>query len=202
MSLCFLATSPRLCGASDTVLALMQHVLPGSSSIQLRNYAVHPCTGCGACNTRRDYCIFDDQPGMDNAREVFNQLEEASALCVIAPVYFYGLPAHFKALVDRSQRYYEMACTHAPADWVPPPKLRKPAFAVFPAGRSQGERLFDGSRLSLRPFLWCLGFTLEGYLGLRGLDEGGPLEEREDLLAAVTEFSGRIQKTLKHKAKA
>lgn len=188
MGLCILSTSPHAGGSSDTVLSLVQRYIPSAESLQLRDYTVHPCTGCGACHKNPAFCSLDGQSA-DQARELLDMLHRAEALCIIAPVYFYGLPAYFKGLVDRCQPYYEQIMQEDKKD-----RHLKPAYAIFPAGRSRGDKLFEGSRLSLRPFLWCLGFSFEGYIGLKGLDASESLLDCPSHLQSIAEFCKKIEK--------
>jgi hypothetical protein len=75
------------------------------------------------------------------------------------------------------------------------PSRPKPAYAILSAGRVRGARLFDGSLLSLRPFLRVLGFRLRDQMLLRGLDSAGTVDAlagRPDLCAGVREWASRI----------
>lgn len=152
------------------------------SLLLLRKHHVEPCVGCGAC-AGTGACVFDRQ---DQTRQVLHRIQTASALIVAAPVYFYGPPAQFKALIDRSQAIWEAnGCRPAPG-------ARRPAYVVLTAARKAGERLFDASLLILRCFFDVMGFQLQDSLLLRGLD--GPedfarSESAQDTLARWSIFS-------------
>ncbi len=65
--------------------------------VSVREYRVNPCKGCNVCFGREDHeCCQDD----DMAR-VYQKMAEADMLVVASPVYFYGLSAQLKAVVDR-----------------------------------------------------------------------------------------------------
>jgi multimeric flavodoxin WrbA len=118
-------------------------------------------------------------------------LYSAPALCLAAPVYFYHLPAAFKALIDRTQPFWAMAS--APVS--PPKNSSDGKLERYPAGggvlsqerpgrichvilvgaRHKGEKLFEGSLLTLRTALAPLGVKLAEPLLLRGLDEADAL---------------------------
>lgn len=75
------------------------------------------CIGCNACRQKteviykdddgnevsdlRHRCVFDD-----DMQTVYDLLDEADALTVVSPVYFSGLPAPMKCIVDRLQPYF------------------------------------------------------------------------------------------------
>lgn len=60
----------------------------------------HPCTGCRAC-AKKEKCTFDDLDKFDR------ELRKSDLLVVASPVYNDSFPAPMKAVLDRSQRYFE-----------------------------------------------------------------------------------------------
>lgn len=56
---------------------------------------VHPCIGCDRCEMNGP-CIYKD--GMD---ELHPQLEAADLVALVTPLYFWGMSAQLKAVVDR-----------------------------------------------------------------------------------------------------
>lgn len=64
--------------------------------------AISACVGCDGCkNSEGHVCVFEDD--MDEIREI---LDESDELIVVSPVYFSGVPAPMKALLDRLQPYF------------------------------------------------------------------------------------------------
>ena len=65
--------------------------------ISVADYRIHPCTGCNCCYTREgNRCVQDD-----DMTEIYNLLAQADMLVIASPVYFYGVSAQLKALIDR-----------------------------------------------------------------------------------------------------
>ncbi len=124
--------------------------------IALRDYAIRPCCGCGFCQIE-EYCRFADA-----AASLLKLLARAESLIIAAPIYFYALPAHFKALIDRSQIFWR----HGRPNW----PCGKKAGIILAAGRPRGARLFAGSLLTLKYFLKPFAFRIEQTLLLRGLE--------------------------------
>lgn len=104
--------SPRARGRSavlaDGICATYKKTCPSDEIvlISLADVRIAPCTGCGACeSTRCDragmYCVIAD----DMAR-MYALLNECDSLCVVSPVYFAGVPAQLKAVLDRLQPYF------------------------------------------------------------------------------------------------
>ena len=94
-----------------------------------------------------------------------------------SPVYFYGLPAQAKALVDRSQRIWAGVEAGRPAGKGPL------VLAALAAARPRGEQLFTGSLLGLKYFFASFGARIADTRTLRGLACPEDLLSRPDLCA-------------------
>lgn len=161
--------------------------------LYLRRYRVLPCEGCGYCagsgagvpriegetiEPTRGACVFDSR---DKGRYVLQQLQQAPGLVLVAPVYFYGVPAQLKALIDRSQAIWEAQGGLA--------ETRRPAYVVLTAGRVEGQKLFEGSLLTLRCFFRVMGFELQDTLLLRGLEGPESAAASVEVQETVTRWS-------------
>ena len=60
------------------------------------------CTHCGTCSQRLRHCPLE---GKDDCSETFATIIGSRYLVLVSPIYNYGLPAQFKALVDRTQYF-------------------------------------------------------------------------------------------------
>lgn len=56
---------------------------------------VHPCTGCNSCGMDGD-CVFDDDFSL-----VRDQIINADLIAFAAPMYYFGISAQLKAVIDR-----------------------------------------------------------------------------------------------------
>ncbi|MFR3458591.1 MAG: flavodoxin family protein [Bilophila wadsworthia] len=159
---CLLACSPHPDGSTDAAARLLEQALLSRGAtvdrIRLREYAIHPCIGCGYCSAHPGHCVFDG----DDVADLFRRMEHADSLILNIPVYFYG-PALLKGFIDRAQIFWEQRRegTRTP---------RRPAHAVLCAARTRGDRLFEANLLILRCFLDTLGFSLHEPLLLRGVE--------------------------------
>jgi multimeric flavodoxin WrbA len=70
-------------------------------SVSLAENEVEPCTGCERC-----YKEAWDCPIEDDGVEVLKRMASADGLLVASPVYFGGVTAQLKALIDRSVMAY------------------------------------------------------------------------------------------------
>lgn len=57
---------------------------------------VHPCTGCDHCLSHDGQCVFHDT--MD---QIIPAILEADLIVLSTPLYYFGMPAQIKAVIDR-----------------------------------------------------------------------------------------------------
>lgn len=154
-----LLCSPRVGGVTDTAArCFVQGLTDVGMSAQvlaLRDYAVFPCTGCGACASPPHACLLADN---DDADYLLHACAAAPLLFFASPIYFYHLPAHFKAFMDRAQRFWEQE-QYVEQDHRGAAQVR-PALALLTAGRPRGAQLFTGALLSLKYFLQAFHVVL------------------------------------------
>lgn len=163
-----LLCSPRPGGVSDE---LAREFFRGYESvgrvvdiIALRDAAIPSCDNCGYCRDHPGSCKFDS----DVATRIFERMFEARLVVISTPIYFYNVPARFKALIDRSQKFW------------PPREARRgpPAIVLLAAGREKGENLFNCSRITIRYFLECLRLPPLATRAFGGLENTGSISEK------------------------
>jgi multimeric flavodoxin WrbA len=95
-----LSCSPRKLGNTVTLLS---QVLDGAKAegAEVELYSVHgknigPCTACGGCSKTGECTINDDM------QDLYAKLLESDGIVFGTPVYFYGMTAQAKAIIDRS----------------------------------------------------------------------------------------------------
>lgn len=185
--------SPRAGGNSDAAaLAFAEGATEAGGAVRfqaLRDRTLLACRGCQVCARPPHACPLMNR---DESEAFFADLLAAPLVCFAAPIYFYHLPGFFKGLVDRAQRYFAMAEAGSPllAGLSP-----RPAFVILQAGRPKGEKLFEGSLLTLKYFLKPFRMTLAEPLLLRGKDGPRDLADDPAALEAVREYgrqAGRL----------
>ena len=107
----------------------------------------------------------------DYSAPLLTLLAEAPSLCLVAPIYFYHLPALLKALLDRTQPFWHLNdmgidCFRAEERF---------CHVILIGARPQGKRLFEGSLLTLKYALTALRIRLAEPLLLHGLDQPSAL---------------------------
>ena len=65
--------------------------------ISVADYKVAPCIGCNTCFNREGNTCFR----RDDMDVIYEKLLRADVLVIASPVYFYGISAELKAIIDR-----------------------------------------------------------------------------------------------------
>lgn len=179
--------SPRIGGNTDV---LMDEALRGArdagafaEKIVVDELEIAPCGEFYGC-TKTGNCVIRDD--MD---DIYESLEEADAVIIGAPIFFYGLPAQLKALVDRCQVFWarKYVLKQEPAK-----KGRRGAFIAV--GATKGSNLFDGSRLTVKYWFDAMGVEYAEELLVRSVDGKGEVKKHPTAMKDAYELGKRLVK--------
>ena len=99
-----LNTSPRKKGNSHLLsAALSQGAEAAGHQVEILDLgasSIQPCLGCDHCRREPGICVQKD--GMDKVREA---IDRADMVVFSGPLYYYGLPAQMKIVIDRLYAY-------------------------------------------------------------------------------------------------
>jgi multimeric flavodoxin WrbA len=162
--------SPRLGGNTEL---LLDEVLRGAQSkgadtekLIISSYKIKPCFEIYGCR-KTGRCVIKD-----DFDKVLDSVFNADALILASPIFFYSLPAHTKAFVDRCQSLWvNKYILKRP---LPIQKERKGYFVSV--GATKGEKLFKGVKLTVKYFFDALDINYAGQLLIRGVDEKGAIK--------------------------
>ena len=211
-----LAASPRPGGNSDAAARLFLQGFSrtgpqgGNDSPEsgleptfLRSHRVEPCVACNACaHAARHAKSLDMEdadasgPGpslhfgcpltlKDDSTPLLRLLAKASGLCIVAPIYFYHLPAALKALVDRTQPFWALRDAGITCYSGQKPRL---CHIILLAARPKGDKLFEGSLLTLKYALKPLNIQLAEPLLLYGLDGSSDLLDQPGAMRSIVDY--------------
>ena len=100
MNILILSGSPRKCGNTEL---LVEAFKKGASQkhhvevVSVRDYNVNPCLGCNVCfKSEGNICV-----QKDDMASIYDKMAQADMLVIASPVYFYGISAQLKAVIDR-----------------------------------------------------------------------------------------------------
>jgi multimeric flavodoxin WrbA len=162
--------SPRRGGNTDL---LLEEMLRGAEEagahierIIISKLTFSSCIECHGCDETGECVLHDDM------KEVYPKLLEADHIILASPIFFYGVTAFAKALIDRVQslwmRKYRKKVPREN------PRRTKKGFFIS-AGATQGAKLFDGALLTVKYFFDALDADFAGQLLFTGMEEKGDI---------------------------
>jgi multimeric flavodoxin WrbA len=180
--------SPRRGGNTDL---LLEEALKGAEQegalverLHLTDYHVTPCLECHGCDETGRCVIADDM------QMIYPKLLEADLVILASPIFFYGITAWAKALVDRSQ-----------AVWVRKYRLKSPSLSkggrrrkgfFISVGATKGPKLFEGSILTVKYFFDAIHAEYAGDLLFRGLEAKGDVLKQPGALQKAFETGRKL----------
>lgn len=188
------ACSHRKGGNSDRAAELLAEGVRsagGEANIMyVRDYEVRPCLACGKCDKSAGVeglkrCVLGQK---DQAWELFAPIFTARAVLFTSPIYFYHVPSMFKTWMDRGQQFWKAWMDKEP--WIED-LPRRTAHTVLVAGQPTGDKLFEGSRLTIKYFVQNFNMTLGEPLTFRGIDARSDLKQKADFEAQIIELGRR-----------
>ncbi len=157
--------SPRKSGYTAKLLGTLLREFPKGTNIEIVNlYELNPIP-CNACG----YCKAGNGCSKKDLEEFFKKFETADVIIFATPIYFMGVPAPLKALIDRFQRYYEARFRRNVKH--PIEKRRKAALIV--TSGSDGEIGFEVIKHQLLQAFSVLNIELGGAMLARNTDKCG-----------------------------
>ncbi|MCR5305418.1 MAG: flavodoxin family protein [Oscillospiraceae bacterium] len=131
--------------------------------ISVADYKVASCIGCNTCFTREGNACFNHD--MD---AVYEKLRCADVLVIASPIYFYGISAELKAIIDRL--HTPMRNTFA---------IRK--LALMLVGAAELPNLFDPILMQYQMVLDFFHLQDAGTVLVRGVKEKGDIIGRPEM---------------------
>jgi multimeric flavodoxin WrbA len=176
--------SPRKKGNTDQ---LLDKALEGARNVGAETRAIYArdlemcgCIECGGCDETGKCVVQDDM------QLVYPHLEEADAIILASPIFFYNVTAQVKSVIDRCQ-----------ANWCGR-FLRKSAEErksydsgkgyLIAVAASKGKKLFDCAELTAKYFFDALDMSYEEGLLFRGLEKRKDAQEDSQSLEAAFRF--------------
>jgi multimeric flavodoxin WrbA len=177
--------SPRRRGNSEILLdALLDAARQQGAAVEkvaLRDLKISPCLEIYHC--------FKDGtcPIPDDMLDLYDKLLTAQVVVLASPVFFYGLSAQAKAMIDRTQALWARRYIL---------KLKFPEGVrqgvLLATGATKGRLLFVGCRLTARYFFDAIDVSYAAEILVRGVDEKGAIKEKPEVLAAAADLGRRL----------
>lgn len=165
LSVLAIMASPRKTGCTAKLVGSLLREFPKGTEFEVVNlYELNP-TPCNACG----YCKTGNGCSKKDLEDFLKKFESADVIVFATPIYFMGVPAPFKALIDRFQRYYEARFRRNMRN--PIEKHRK-AVLIVTSG-SDGEIGFEVIKHQLLQAVSVLNIEMCGAMLARNTDKCG-----------------------------
>ena len=135
--------------------------------ISVADYKVNPCIGCNSCFTREKNECFQN----DDMPVIYEKLREADTVVIASPVYFYGISAQLKAVIDR---------LHTPMR----NEFHIKRLALLLVGAASLPELFDAIKLQYQLVLNFFHLEDAGMVLVRGAKDKGDVKNGDGLKRA------------------
>ena len=137
--------------------------------VSVADYNINPCVGCNSCFTREGNQCFQN----DDMSAIYDKLRHADIVVVASPVYFYGISAQLKAVIDR---------LHTPMR----NEFHIKKLALLLVGAATLPELFDSINLQYQLILNFFHLEDGGMVLVRGVKDKGDIRKTEALKEAYT----------------
>ena len=179
-----IAGSPRKGGNTDLLLeeAIRASHQAGVDALLLRvsELKLSPCTACGTC-WKTGECV-----QQDDMQTVYTHLLDSHYIVIASPLYFMGVSAQLKALVDRCQALWArryILKKELRKDHMRPKGLFISTAALNPP--QADNKIFAGSIQTVKALFHVLGVEYKGEIFCCGLEEKGAIQKHPELLKKV-----------------
>jgi multimeric flavodoxin WrbA len=154
------------------------------AKVRVADLKLAPCLACGGCD-RTGECVVHDA-----MQEMYPQLLAAAGIIVSTPIFFMGLPAQLKALIDRCQalwvRKYHLGYVS--------PKQRKGL--LMAVGATKFPYTFDAAKLEVKAFFHCLEVDYSAELLFPGIENHADIADHPEALAAAFRAGEELARSL------
>src|SRR4030043_389860 len=185
--------SPRRGGNTEL---LLEEALRGAERegatlerLYLSDFTITPCKECHGCDHTGNCVILDDM------QKIYPKLLGADVIILASPIFFYGVTAWEKALIDRSQALWARKYLLKDPSLGKEGKKRKGFF--ISVGATKGPRVFEGAILTVKYFFDVLNAEYLGELVFRGVDAKEDILKHPDALQQALEVGRKLVSDLK-----
>lgn len=182
--------SPRIDGNTELLLrAALEGITEAGHSaevFELNEQRMQPCQDCGGCETT-GVCVLSD-----SMNAIYKAIREADRIILASPVFFFGLSAQAKIMIDRCQAFWcEKYLLKRPIE--AGPLGRKGLFLLV--GGMKKEVGAECSGATAKAFFRTVSVPEHDTLSFLGVDAKGAILSHPTALAEAREAGKRLVKS-------
>lgn len=186
-----IAGSPRRDGNTDR---LLKRVIAGASSqgantktIILSELNIAPCRHCDGC-IKTGKCVIDD-----DMQWIHTDLREADHVVLASPIFFMGVTAQAKSMIDRCQALWVIKYVLKIPVAINLDRKRSGIFVSV--GGTKLRNLFQPAEATVKSWFTTLDINYAGELVFSGIDENGTIALHPTALTDAFEIGQKLAST-------
>jgi len=182
--------SPRKGGNTET---LLNEAIRGARELggevtvyTLNELDIGPCQHCGGCDDTGRCIIPDDM------QAVYNDIRAADRIMLASPIYFFGLSAQAKILIDRCQAFWAEKYVHKKP--VPPGAFGRKGLLLLVGGMKLNEKNkgFECAEVTASAFFRTINVQEHVTLSYDSVDEKGAIAKHPTALKEAYEAGRKL----------
>jgi multimeric flavodoxin WrbA len=138
--------------------------------VMLADLDISPCQHCDGCVQLRGRCVIED-----DMQQIHEDIREFDRFIIASPVFFMGLTAQAKAMIDRCQALWVIKHVLKLPVSLKTDSIRKGIF--ISAGGTKYTNLFQGSVSTVKSWYKTLDIEYSGELLIPGIDSCNAVTE-------------------------
>lgn len=179
--------SPRIHGNTDLLLeeALKPVRAAGHEIVEFKlNFmTIKPCQNCGGCE-KTGICIVDDP-----MQEIYDAIRWADRFILASPIFFFGLSAQTKAMIDRCQSFWCEKYLHKKT--IPAGPGGRKGLLILVGGMKKEEGINCGEATA-RAFFRTISVPEHETVSFLGVDAKGDILNHPTAMKDVVEAAKRL----------
>jgi multimeric flavodoxin WrbA len=180
--------SPRPGGNTELLLNEALKPLEAAGHVvtryQLKDVDIKPCQDCGGCTTTGTCIHHDAMTG------IYNSIKEADRIILASPIFFHGLSAQAKAMVDRCQAFW---CEkYLLKKTIPEGPHGRKGLLLLVAGMKKNEEGFRCAEATAKGFFRTVSVPEHEILAYSGVDAKGDILKHPTALKEAYEAGKRL----------
>ncbi len=170
---------------------LLDAVLEGAKAsgcdverLDLARMKIHPCFECRECDSGKGCARGNDDMG-----QIYARIRSADAIVLASPIFFMGVSAQAKAMIDRCQCFWTEKYVHGVRRYE---GRRRPKGLFVSCAGSQKPIVFEPARHIVKAFFAAIDYEYAGEILLLHTDDPDLGPRRHEALAQARTAGARL----------
>ena len=152
--------------------------------VNLSELKIHPCLECGGCDSGESCGKIDD-----DMKSIYSKIREVDAIVIASPIFFMGVTAQTKAMIDRCQCYWVERFVKKKRAYEG--RSRPKGLFVSTAGGPK-EVVFEPAKHVVKAFFSAIDYEYVGEVLFGNTDSPDSIKRKPDVLLAARAAGAKL----------